>query len=340
MSNVRPSLRVRSAVSAEWPAPAMSAPVEHTVTSDPASRIISLSAGQDCIISSPDPISFLGGAFASEVDAVVTVIGGRNVIWEGARFALTGGPTATLTTDIDGSTLSIPADASGFPPAGFLRIEGELIEYSSVSPGQFNATTRNAGFYNGSTPGNYAHAAGATVYLGEYSRSGVSFRGQTGHVWLRDMQAAGFVNDGIRLNTTAQVTLQDIRIGPVTCHDLAGTTDGHPDCIQVWERGPSLIRVSRATLMAGVRGRCIWDFPSLGVTGAWDLRDVEVIDSASAVSGLIYSNLTTAAAWSVYAGWARTGRRRQIAVDVSSAIAEMFTCGGVTDSSADFVPAS
>lgn len=341
MTNRRYSRRVKSNPSATWAQPTLTSPTSHTITSDPATRIISLGSTEDAIIYAPDPISFIGGAYHEDVDAVVTILGGRNVVWDGATFDLTGGPITALTAAVNGTTLTIPADTTGFPSAGWLRVDGELIRYTSKTSTQFNADLRNAGFYNGTTPGNYAHASGATVYLGEYSRSAISLRGQTGHVWLRHIEAKGFVNDGIRINATAPiVTLQDIRIGPVTCHDLINTTDGHADCIQVWERGPDLLRVARATLMAGQRGRSIWDFGSIRGTQAWDLRDVELVDSFDAVNGLLYSDQTTLASWSLYNTWVRSAKRRQIAADVTLAISDLFNVGPVADVVADFVPAA
>lgn len=339
MSNVRLTRRLVSDPSPVWAAPTLTTPNTYTITSASASRLIVLAPGEDAIIQSPAEISFVGGTFNSQVDAVVTIVGGRNIVWEGARFNLTGGPVTVLDVAATGTQTNLVADTTGFPDAGFLRIEGELVRYTSKTITQFNVDLRDAGFYNGTTPANLSHPAGATVYLGEYARTPISFRNQTGEIWLKDMQASGFINDGIRLNCPATVvTLQDIRIGPVSCHDTVGMTDGHPDCIQVWEVGPTLIRIARATLMAGGAGRCLWDFPSTTPTGAWDLRDVELIDSLDAVNGLMYGQTPTL--WNSYNCWLRTRKRRVIASDVTQTIAADFNMSGATDAGPDFVPAS
>lgn len=343
--NLRPTRRRVSGSLLPHQPPTLTSPRLVTITADPATRYIDLDPGEDCLITATEPIAFTDGGFQDLTDAVVTVVGGRHVIAQGLEFTLDGGPITTLSAAVDGTQLTLDvASTAGFPSAGLLRIEGELIRYTAKTATGFTLDARNAGFYNGTTPGDYSHPAGATVYLGEYARSALSFRAQQGDVFAEGIYVHGFVNDGIRLsNVVGTVTLQNLLIGPVTCHDTEGMTDGHPDAVQVWLGGPAELRIAHATLLAGVKGRGLINEPSGTATGRIDLCDVEVVDTEDANNSLILGDgravddAGTDTPWEVRNGWMRTRKARTVAGNVTGSVAALFDMDAIDASTGDLI---
>lgn len=337
MSNLRPYRRRLSSAELPWGKPSLVNPTVKVVSNDPASRYIQLSDTEDCIIRSTDVLGLVDGSFQQFTDALVTVIGGRNIVWEGARFDIGAGPLTHLTSSVDGTqgTISV-SSTEGYPSVGSVRIEGELVRYEGKTPNSFTGCTRNAGFYNGTTPGDYSHPEGATVYIGEWARTPLSFRSPKGEVYVEDFQADGVLCDGIRIRGAApSVTLQNLRIGVCQSLDTVGMTDGHAEAIQVWLDGPQLLRVSHATLLAGPRGRGIVNEPSGVETGRVDVRDTEIIATDPTIKSLIIDASSTP--WEVSNGWFRTAQPRNVAGNASEEVATQWDMDDADSDGPDFV---
>lgn len=326
-----------------WAPPALTDPLEFVVSTDPGSRFIVVPADTDATIVMPaDPVEFdPASPYNVSGDAIVTVSGGRNVIINNPRIRATYNPAAYLSTGIDADTLTIPVvSTAGFPEAGWLRIDGEGIAYSSKTATQFNATERRFGFYNGQdTLPDTPHASGAKVYIGEYARSALSVRGQSGSVYVRGARFDGeHLIDGIRARgsvATTVVTMVDTRIGPVGPTEQATMQDGHADCVQLWGSGVRVFRMNRATLLCGVNGRAFLNGAATPVEEI-DLRDVEMVDTTGRRVQVV-TNETTETIWNLANTWIRTPRARASAINDAD-LAAMFQAGEVVTRDPDLVP--
>lgn len=141
MSIARPSPRTLSSPLLRDAFPELSSPRMVTITDDPGTRLIQLNPGEDCLITAPSTVRYVKAALRVETDGMVTVVGGRNVAWFGGHFVGEPSPIAALTPsiDADGLTLTV-ASTTGFPDAGWLRVDGEGIRYTFKPP-----RTRQAG---------------------------------------------------------------------------------------------------------------------------------------------------------------------------------------------------
>lgn len=260
-----------------WAPPTLTAPRTVTVTEDPATRYISLNAGEDLLLSMPTVINGFSGLGSH--DAIIEITGGRNVVLIGGHIEAKHTPTTTMTAAVGLTETVLPVDdTTGFPNPGALRVDGELIYYSGLTPSSFTGCTRDAGFYNDGAASSKTHAAGALVEVAESARQGIAFNSQTGTVHVEGLEINGYQNDGIRIfgADSTIVQLQNIRIGPTYSRDPAFNIDGHPDCIQIW-RGCAEVRIDRATLMT-MQGKALLN-QSVGAfkTGVLRMRDVEAI---------------------------------------------------------------
>lgn len=259
-----------------WAPPTLSSPIKVTVTNDPATRYISLAAGQDLILNMPTTIGSDYSGLGRH-DALVEVTGGRHVVVIGGHIQAVDTVTTTMTAAVGTTetTLSV-SNTSGFPSSGSLRIDGELIYYASKDARNFLGCTRDAGFFNGGALSSKSHTVGTSVHVAESARQGIAFVSQTGTVHAEGLRIDGQMNDGVRIfgTDTTLVQLQNIRIGPTTAGDPAYNIDGHPDCIQIW-RGAAEVRVDRATLLSKQGKALLNQSVSSFKTGALLLRDVE-----------------------------------------------------------------
>lgn len=288
-----------------WAAPKLSSKHRTVKVSDSSStRHIRLEDGQDCLVVLPrqaltdyDPVG--------SGDAMVTVQGGRNVVVVGGHIEAQRAPVAQLTDDVgeDDDTLTV-SSTEGFPSEGVLRLDGEAISYSSRDETHFDVSARRVGFYNDSAASSQgSHEAGASVYLAENYRSGLSFQGQTGTVHVEGLLIDGFLNDGIRISGGRSVLqVERTRIGPNTNYDLENETDGHPDGIQAYGGGATEIRLAQVTVLTGPNGNGLLnkasDSGDSSPVKQWDLRDVEVVSPQGEARSLI-ANSDRSTQWDV-----------------------------------------
>lgn len=291
-----------------WAPPTLTNPRMVTITDDPATRNIVLEPGQDCYITAPNPITFR--IDQDKADAIVQIFGGGDVVWIGGHITGEGGPIATVTAPVgsDDTTISVTSTA-GFPVVGYLRLDGEGIDYTGITATSFTGLTRRSGYYNSGTgSSNTTHQVGAKVYLGEYSRSAISRVAGTGHTHLEGILVDGFVNDCLRANRNSPLlTVQNCRFGPNRNHEPGGQSDGHPDVIQFWGGGVQEFRMARSTLMAGVSGRAILNAASGGTdpaVGKIVLQDVDLITDN--MTSRLIENATSSTEWEVSNAWLRT----------------------------------
>lgn len=292
-----------------WPLPTMTAPNTYVITDDPASRYLTLATNEDAYI------TFAGVQSASTIanpDASrVTIIGGRNLIVRGGEVNIPNrGPVARITTAMAaGDTTLTVASTTGFPTAGYLRVDGEGMIYTGITATTFTGITRDHGFFNsGATSSNTTHPVGAKVYQGEGYRSGFEFNSQTGTVDIEGVAVTGTPNDGFRFSGQIPlVQMHNVYVAPVQANDTAYDTDGHPDAIQFFGGGTTAARISRTTLMAGIGGRCILnaanDTGSTAV-GSITLRDVELCRAHPDAIELL-TNSTATTVWDVQNSWFR-----------------------------------
>lgn len=312
-----------------WAAPSLNAGhVTVRVTNSPATRRISLKAGQDALIVLPNqPLTDYSPVGIG--DAMVTVTGGRNVIVLGGHIRIQRPPVTHLTAAVgaDAMTLTVGSTA-GYPPSGILRVDGEGIVYSSRDATHFYVKERRKGYYNTSpVSSREAHDVGAPVYVGEGARSGMSFQKQTGIVHVEGLLIDGFVNDGLRFSGGRAVAqVQRTRIGPNTNYDLAHQTDGHPDGIQAYGGGAKEIRLARTTILVGPNGNGLLNKGSDSGDGsrvvAWRLRSVEVVSRDGRARSLV-ANSDTSSIWDVSGASVRYPSG--FAKTVSASIASRFT---------------
>jgi hypothetical protein len=309
-----------------------------TITDDPATRNITLDPGQDCYITAPDPIRFLNTQ--TPADAIIQIFGGGDVVWIGGHIIGEGGPSPTITAAVgaNDTTINVTSTA-GFPTAGYLRVEGEGIDYTGKTSTTFTGLTRRSGYYNsGTASSDTTHAIGAVVYLGEYSRSGISRVAGTGVTHLEGILIDGFVNDCLRANRNSPLmTVQNCRFGPNKNHVPDGQLDGHPDVVQFWGGGVQEFRMARSTLMAGVSGRAILNAAS-GTTdpavGKIVLQDVDFITDNMTSRLIENADPTT---WEVSNAWLRTYSPRSYSVQ-DSALADKLGMAEVVSAVPDFCP--
>jgi hypothetical protein len=272
-------------------------------------------------------------------DAMVTVTGGRNVVVMGGHIQVQKPPVTHLSTALttDGMTLTV-GSTSGYPASGVLRVDGESIVYSSKDATHFYVSARRKGYYNTSAvSSDTTHASGASVYLGEAFRSGMSFQNQTGTVHVEGLEIDGFVNDGIRISGgSAILQVESSRIGPNTNYDLAYETDGHPDGIQAYGGGAREVRLARDTFLAGPNGNGLLNKGSDGSGGhaveAWRLRDVEVVTTDGKARSLI-ANSDSSTTWDVDEGTLRypSGFTKTVTSNIASKFARVTYQSGQTD---------
>ncbi|WP_285240471.1 hypothetical protein [Pseudarthrobacter sp. MEB009] len=289
------------------------------MTSDPSTRYVELADGEDLLLRATHPVRFAAEApFGRYADAMVTIVGGRNVVMIGAHFIGERSPMASVAAEVgrEDTVIKVTTTA-GFPPSGQLRCDGELMTYTSRTSNSFIVSARRAGYFlDSKISSDSLHRVGSPIYLGEYSRSALSLRSQTGAVHIEGFQADGFLNDGIRIRGSASttVTLQNFRIGPVTNHDPVGWTDGHPDCIQTWGNGVGHLRLSHGTLIAGRAGKGIEnaaDTTSGKPVGRITMLNTEIVDAGTT---FLLSNRSPATQWEVCNSWLVTDLPKKTAV--------------------------
>lgn len=341
MSLRRASRRSIEQYALPWTPPILTSPRMVTITDDPATRNIVLDPGQDCFISAPDPITFRMDQDKS--DAIIQIVGGGDVVWIGGHITGAGGPITTVTAAVGASDTAITvADTTGFPAVGYIRVDGEGIGYTGKTGTTFTGLTRNELFYNTSAvSSNTTHSIGATVYLGEYSRTGISRVYGTGVTHLEGILIDGFINDGIRANGNSPLlTIQNCRVGPNTNHDHDYQADGHPDVIQMWGGGVQELRVARSTLIAGRSGRAILNAAYGGANpavGKIVLQDAEFI--ASVATSALIENADSSTTWEVANAWLRTLGTDKPYVCTDEVLAEKLGLSKAVSAVPDFCPA-
>lgn len=326
-----------------WAPPTLTAPRLVTVTDNPTTRSISLSAGEDLLLTMPAAIASWTDALGTR-DALVEIIGGRSVVVVGGHIQPQPNikTATTLAAGADDLTLTV-SDTTAFPATGQLRVDGELIAYTAKTSTTFTGLTRNAGFFNAGPTSSLTHASGATVYLAESGRSGISFQFQTGTVHVEGVLFDGDLADGIRIRggVGGIYQIQNCRIGPVNSADV-NDVDGHPDCVQIWS-GPDAFRMDRVTMFAK-RGKCLLSQTISGtVLGIGTLRDVEMIGTGP-VHLPLFSNWDPATAWERQNVWAnpdpaRADRRFYSSVNSSGVAQDLTSITPVGDVSPQFCPA-
>lgn len=342
MSLRRKSLRPSSdpTTPLPWAPPTLTSPRLVTISNDPATRNITLDPGQDCLITAPDPISFLDTQ--GPADAIIQIFGGGDVVWIGGHIIGEGGPTPTITSAVGASDTTINVTSTdGFPAIGYLRVEGEGIDYSGKTGTSFTGLTRRSGYYNSGTgSSDTTHPVGATVYLGEYSRSAISRVAGTGHTHLEGILIDGFVNDCLRANRNSPLlTVQNCRFGPNRNHVPNGQLDGHPDVIQFWGGGVQEFRIARSTLMAGVSGRVMLNAASGAedpAVGKIIMQDVDLITDN--MTSLLIENADTSTVWEVSNAWMRTYSPRSYSVP-DPVLSDKMGLAEVVSAERDFCPA-
>lgn len=323
-----------------WAPPPLTSPRLITVTDDPATRNIALAPGEDCLITAPTPIRF--NTSQGTADAIVQIFGGRHVVWIGGHVIAECGPTPSTTSAVGAIDTAINVTSTnGFPATGYLRVEGEGIEYAGKTATSFIDLTRRSGYYNSASgTSDTTHPSGAVVYLGEYSRSAISRVAGTGHTHLEGILIDGFVNDCLRANRNSPLlTVQNCRFGPNSNHEPAGQSDGHPDVIQFWGGGVQEFRMARTTLTAGISGRAILNAAADGIdpaVGKIVLQDVDLI-TENLTSRLI-ENADTKTVWEVANTWLRTYSPKSYVCQEPS-LAEKLGLAEVTSGVQDFCPA-
>lgn len=326
-----------------WAPPTLTSPRLITITDFQTVRRITLNAGEDCLITAPRIVTGFDYNFDT-ADALVHVTGGRNVVWIGGHIRAQAEPVTVLADYVDDKARVIPVVSTiGYPPVGMLRIDGEQIRYNSKSLTGFNVNGRNFGFFNTSPVSKLTHTPGTPVYPGEATRSGVSFTGQTGTVHLEGIRMDGALGDGVRVSQQVNtLTMQNMRIGPVTNFDNVYQTDGHPDAVQAYNRGAVNIKIARSTLIAGLSGRCILNAASDSGTGTIvnkiTLRDVEFVDQSARE---LINNADAGTTWDVANAWLRSPRLTRAGLVVgTTAFASSFGMAPLDDSAPDFAPES
>lgn len=314
--------RTLSTVLLPWAPPALdpSRRVVEITNSDLSNRVIELDTGEDCEIRFMEPIGFAPIPWNAFLDAQVTVIGGRNVVTMGAQTAIDSISQTTLTAPAatDATVLTV-ASTAGFPDAGVVRVNGEGIRYSAKTDTTFTIAERNFGFslsVTGTPP--LALSAGATVYIGEQYRGGISYRSQTGFVHTEGALIEGSkLIDGIRVRGSSATThtIQNTRVGPNQPTDVLNMTDGHSDGLQTWGSGVKLLRMSHFTFLGGVNGRCIINAANTsggGEVERIELRDGEFVDALARRNSLV-TNSDAGTVWTAANVWLVTTRPRATA---------------------------
>lgn len=302
-----------------WSPPTLSDPRIVVVSNDPASRYIELNSGEDLLLIFNEPAKFdFNGPMGVSADGIVTVVGGRNVNVFGAHFIGEPGPITSISVQVEENDMVINVPTTeGFPPNGHIRVDGEFITYSSKTPTSFIVEARRNGYYLDSpVSSSTIHLVGAKVYLGEYSRTALSMRTQTGTVHIEGFLAEGFLNDGLRIRGTATtiVQFQNFWVGPVVNHEKVNWTDGHPDCVQTWGNGAAEVRLGNGTLIAGRGGKCIEnaaDTTTGTAVGKIVTRNLEMIDDGTNFLCYARSAPTT---WDVANTWIITDLPKDTAI--------------------------
>lgn len=331
-----------------WARPTLSNPAVIAVTNDPATRNIVLGATQDARIILPDwPLEFVA---SDQYEAIVQVFSGRNIEIIGGHILGSGGPVTPVAIAVAADDVTLTVDSTaGFPESGYLRLDGEGMLYTSKTATTFSISERRSGFYNTSPiSSDTTHPVGAKVYLGEYSRSGLSLSMNHGAVHLEGMKIDGFVNDGIRIagGLTTSVTVQNCRIGPVTNHDRYGQTDGHPDAIQLLAGGTPLLRVANTTILAGDSGRAILNAAADDThshVADIVMRNVEMSTTEGRTNELIRSATGYTTKWDVANCWLRSTRTSKntlvsLPAGPDTELAEKFGLESAESAVGDFCP--
>lgn len=340
MSIKRPSLRQGPDHTRPlpWGPPALTNPRMVTVTSDPATHKIQLNTGEDCIVTADAVVTFAGN---TANDSIIDIVGGRNIVVRGLHVVAEPGPSTTVAQAVaaDDTTIRVQS-TEGFPDAGVIRLDGEGIIYTAKTATQFTGCTRRSGYYNSSPlSSDTVHSVGATIWLGEYSRSGLTATFNAGHVFIEGCLFDGFINDGIRIigGNSNSVTIQNVRIGPVRNNDPVAQRDGHPDGIQLAQGGTPLLRIARTTILAEKSGRTILNAASGGSYSAVaniQMQDVDMIAVAE-TSRLIENADPTI--WEVSNSWLRSYAPKSYVCQDSS-LAEKLGLAEVVSAVPDFCP--
>lgn len=290
-----------------WAPPTLTAPRVVTISDDPATRNIQLEPGQDCFITAPEPVHF--NSSQDKADGIIQIFGGGDVVWIGGEIVGEGGPITEVTGRVTATDTFVRVKSTdGFPTSRYIRVDGEGTGYTGKTPTAFLNCVRNEIFYNPSVvSSSTTHEVGATVWLGEYSRTGISRVAGTGHTHLEGILFSGFINDIMRANRNSpSLTIQNCRGGPNTNWDHAYQRDGHPDGLQLWQGGVQELRIARTTLMAGQSGRAILnaakntDYPAVGKVV---LRDVDMV--AAYPDSRPIENADAETVWEVSNSWLR-----------------------------------
>lgn len=204
-------------------------------------------------------------ASVNTYESLVTVENFTDLVSIGGWCSIQQIASTTLAAAVDASVTTIPvASTAPFPSVGMVRVEGELIRYTSRgTDGQGRPAllgcTRQAGYFNNGTgSSNGAHPAGAKVYISERQRSALSLKNWTGTAHVEGLRIDGFVCDGLRVSSGSTqsgiLQYQRFRIEGVTNYDQVGETDGHPDGIQAYGGGCREIRLAQGSIVLGPNG--------------------------------------------------------------------------------------
>jgi hypothetical protein len=315
-----------------------------TITAaDASNRTITLDAGEDCRVLFAEPIGYVPGPYDAAQDAIVTVIGGRNVEVIGAEFAINSHAQTVLTADASAvaTTLTV-ASTAGFPNEGIVRVAGEAIHYSSKTSTTFTIADRNFGFFLGAGSPPLALTAGTPVYIAEYARGGLSFRSQTGFVHVEGALIEGSsLLDGIRVrgSSATTVSIQNCRIGPLGPTDVPNMTDGHADGVQTWGSGVKALRMSHLTVLGGANGRGLIN--AANTSGGGEVETITVLDSEFVDERgrrtTLVTNSDSGTTWVVRNSWLRTFKSRLTA---APEVGDMFGLTFPGDPGGDLVAAS
>lgn len=329
-----------------WAPPTLSSPRTVVVDDTSANRHISLTSGQDCIITMPNTtVSDI--ASVGTYESLITVSGGRHVRLIGGRITVPQPTPTTLTTAMTASsTTAVVASTAAFPSNGMLRIDGESMIYTGKTSTTFTGITRNSGFYNDTAvSSNTTHAIGANVYIAERARSGISFTGQTGIVHVEGLLVDGFVCDGIRFSGgTGTAQIQRSRVDGITNYDLAYETDGHPDGVQAYGGGFSEIRLDRVSLQLGPNGNGVINkgsdsAPSTPV-GQWRFYNSEILSKTGQGRSMFANSDGASSAFDVQNSWLRYDPSQGVIFSSGTSARALFNEALYKAGQVDITPAS